>query len=126
MRGCVFRGPTLDARETDRFAGLTVLPPAAAGDVYRAALAGYRTLLLIDGYFHSVPSVQHKDFLYAFDQGLQVYVCSSMGALRAAELVDFGMVGIGAVFRQYRDGVLTDEVAVAHGDADSEMGTGAW
>ncbi len=62
--------------------------------------AGYRTLLLIDGYFHQVPSVQHKEILYALHQGLAVFGCSSMGALRAAELADFGMVGIGRVFRR--------------------------
>ena len=43
-----------------------------------------------------------------------------MGALRAAELDSFGMVGIGAIYRAYRDGVLEDddEVAVAHRTAE--------
>ncbi|TVT40867.1 hypothetical protein FNH05_23330 [Amycolatopsis rhizosphaerae] len=45
---------------------------------------------MIDGYFHHVPSVQHKEILYAQHQGLMVVGCSSMGALRAAELTDFG------------------------------------
>ncbi|OXM75052.1 hypothetical protein CF166_00135 [Amycolatopsis sp. KNN50.9b] len=100
LHGCVFVGPTLGAGEAERVAGLTALPPASAGDVYRAVEAGYRTLLLIDGYFHQVPSVQHKEILYALHQGLAVFGCSSMGALRAAELADFGMVGIGRVFRR--------------------------
>jgi hypothetical protein len=40
-----------------------------------------------------------------------------MGALRAAELHTFGMVGVGRVFEGYRDGVYEDddEVAVVHG-----------
>ena len=44
-----------------------------------------------------------------------------MGALRAAELHVFGMVGVGRVFELFRDGLLEDddEVAVAHGPADS-------
>jgi hypothetical protein len=44
-----------------------------------------------------------------------------MGALRAAELVPFGMVGIGRIFEAYRDGLYTDddEVALLHGPADS-------
>lgn len=44
-----------------------------------------------------------------------------MGALRAAELHAFGMVGIGRIFEWYRDGVLEadDEVAVCHGDESS-------
>jgi hypothetical protein len=42
-----------------------------------------------------------------------------MGALRAAELAAFGMVGVGQIFEWYRDGVLEDDddVAVAHEDA---------
>lgn len=45
---------------------------------------------------------------------------SSRGALRAAELWQFGMRGVGEVFRLYRDGVITgnDEVAVVHGPVD--------
>jgi len=44
-----------------------------------------------------------------------------MGALRAAELVPFGMVGIGRIFEAYRDGLYTDddEVALLHGPAES-------
>jgi hypothetical protein len=44
-----------------------------------------------------------------------------MGALRAAELQAFGMVGVGRIFELFRDGLLEDddEVAVAHGPADS-------
>jgi hypothetical protein len=40
-----------------------------------------------------------------------------MGALRAAELVPFGMHGVGWVFEAYRDGTIIDddEVAVLHG-----------
>jgi hypothetical protein len=40
-----------------------------------------------------------------------------MGALRAAELAAFGMVGVGAIFEAYHDGVIEDddEVAVVHG-----------
>ena len=42
------------------------------------------------------------------------------GALRAAELADFGMEGVGNIFESYRDGVLEDddEVAIAHGPAE--------
>ncbi|MGH3632568.1 MAG: TfuA-like protein, partial [Mycobacterium sp.] len=65
-----------------------------------------------------VPSVQHKEILFALNRGIRVYGCSSMGAIRAAELADCGMVGIGGIFRSYRDGTCTDddEVAVAHAD----------
>ena len=54
--------------------------------------------------------------------GVHVYGCSSMGALRAAELGAFGMRGVGRVFEAYRDGDIEDddEVAVVHGP--EEMG----
>ena len=43
-----------------------------------------------------------------------------MGALRAAELWEFGMVGVGAVSAAYRDNDIEDddEVAVIHGPAE--------
>lgn len=118
--GCVFLGPTLEAATARALAPVTPLPPAAVGDVYRAVLAGYTTVLLVDGYFHRVPSVQHKEIIFALSRGVRVLGCSSMGALRAAELAAYGMVGVGEVFGGYRDGRHTDddEVAVAHADAE--------
>ena len=65
---------------------LAVLPPAARGDLYRAALAGPQVIGLIDGYFDGVPAVAHKEILWALDQGIRVLGAASMGALRAAEL----------------------------------------
>jgi hypothetical protein len=53
-------------------------------------------------------------------EGIHIYGAASIGALRGAELADFGMKGIGRVFRQFRTGELTDddEVAVLHGPAE--------
>ena len=50
---------------------------------------------LIDGYFERVPSVSHKEILWAMSQGIVVIGAASMGALRAAELAPFGMLGVG-------------------------------
>jgi hypothetical protein len=85
--------------------------------VYRATLERPAAIGLIDGYFDAVPSVRHYEILWAMEQGIQVYGAASMGALRAAELAPFGMIGVGRVFALYNDGALTDddEVAVAHG-----------
>ncbi len=105
------------------------LPPAQQGDVYRAvAHHRPRALGIIDGYFQQVPSVWHKEILWAMAQGVHVFGSASMGALRAAELAAFGMKGIGRIFEAYRDGSLApyqaeafeddDEVAVVHGAAE--------
>jgi hypothetical protein len=116
----VFLGPTLPHYEAADIVEATYLPPVAQGDVARSCLAKPDAIAIIDGYFESVPAVWHKEILFALTQGIPVYGASSMGALRAAELHPFGMIGIGAIFEAYRDGRIEDddEVAVIHGPAE--------
>jgi hypothetical protein len=119
----VFTGPTLSAAESTReLPESRVVGPAACGDVYRAALARPRALVLIDGYFDQKLSVWHKELLWALAQGIRVYGGASMGALRAVELTECGMTGVGVVYEQYLSGILEDddEVAVAHADESRE------
>ena len=71
---------------------------------------------IIDGYFENIPSVWHKEILWAMSQGIHVFGSASMGALRAAELAPFGMEGVGAIFEAYRDGWLEDDDEVASED----------
>jgi hypothetical protein len=47
------------------------------------------------------------------DKGITVVGGSSMGALRASELDDLGMIGIGYVYRAYRSGEITSDDDVA-------------
>jgi hypothetical protein len=91
--------------------------PVRQGELYRAALTGPHVIGIIDGYFEIVPTVWHKEILWAMAQGIHVFGAASIGALRAAELDVFGMRGIGHIYEQFRDGVLEDddEVAVLHG-----------
>jgi hypothetical protein len=104
-----------------RLPGAVVSGPAAFGDVYRAARLRPTAIALIDGYFERVPATWHKEILWAMSEGVHVFGASSMGALRAAELCDFGMIGIGPIFEAFRDGELEDddEVAIAHGSCDT-------
>jgi hypothetical protein len=92
-------------------------PPIRQGEVYRAALTGPVVIGIVDGYFEVVPTVWHKEILWAMAQGIHVFGAASIGALRAAELDCFGMRGIGQIYEAFRDGVLEDddEVAVLHG-----------
>ena len=117
----VFVGPTVTENEVRKSLDATIMPPAAVGDVYRAVLAAPSAIVVIDGYFERVPAVWHKEILFALSRGITVVGCSSMGALRAAELSSFGMHGSGDIFQMYLEGVLEDddEVAVIHADADS-------
>ncbi len=117
MKVVIFVGPTLALTEVSGLIDAICLPPVAQGDVYRASLRRPSAIGIIDGYFEHVPAVWHKEILWAMSQGIHVFGSASMGALRAAELDSFGMVGVGSIFEAYRDGVLEDddEVAVAHG-----------
>jgi len=120
MNSIVFTGPTLSADEVRAIIDAEVRPPAAFGDIYRAARDQPTAIGLIDGLFQSTPSVWHKEILWAMKQGVHVFGGASMGALRASELHAFGMEGVGEIFEAFRDGVLSDddEVAVAHADAE--------
>lgn len=115
----VFLGPSLPLPDARAILQADYRPPAGFGDVYRAASGRPRprAICLIDGVFQSVPSVRHKEILWAMAEGIHVFGGASLGALRAAELHSFGMVGVGRIFADYRDGRLQDddEVAVDHG-----------
>jgi hypothetical protein len=117
MKVYVFVGPTISPDEARHVIDAVYLPPAALGDVYRAARMRPRAIGLVDGFFEHVPAVWHKEILWAIAQGVDVFGSSSMGALRAAELWEFGMVGVGRIFEWYRDGAIEDddEVALVHG-----------
>jgi hypothetical protein len=122
MKAVVFLGPTLPIVEARSHLEAEFLPPAAQGDIWRAAFQGADVIGIIDGQFDHVPSVWHKEILWAMSQGIHVYGSASMGALRAAELYAFGMEGVGKVFESFRDGHLEDddEVAVVHASAQEE------
>lgn len=115
-RAYVFTGPTLAQKNLVEPEGVTFMPPAAQGDVYRAAREKPFAIGIIDGYFEGQASIWHKEILYAMREGIHVFGSASMGALRASELTAFGMQGIGKIFEAYRNGEFEDddEVAVLH------------
>jgi hypothetical protein len=121
MTSYVFAGPTLASAEIQAACDAICLPPVALGDVYRVAQKRPRAIGIIDGYFDGVPAVWHKEILWAMAEGVHVFGGASMGALRAAELHDFGMRGVGRIFEWYRDETLEDddEVAVLHGPKEA-------
>jgi hypothetical protein len=123
----IFVGPTLPVAEARAELDAVYLPPVAQGDVYRAARAGARAIGIIDGFFERLPAVWHKEILWAMAEGVHVFGSASMGALRAAELAVFGMVGIGPIYDAFASGELEDddEVAVAHGPADAGYQAGS-
>jgi hypothetical protein len=117
MNAVIFAGPSLPPASRPDDPALEWRPPVKQGEIYEAAVGRPAIIGIIDGYFEVTPTVWHKEILWVMDQGIHVYGSASIGALRAAELHPFGMVGIGRIFAAYRDGILTDddEVAVLHG-----------
>ncbi|WP_217352102.1 MULTISPECIES: TfuA-like protein [unclassified Ruegeria] len=120
MTVIIFCGPTIGPDDAQAYLHADYRPPAAQGDVMAAVASQPRAIGIIDGYFQLTPSVLHKEILWALHHGIHVFGSSSMGALRAAELHGFGMIGIGRIFEGYRDGQLIrdDEVALNHGPAE--------
>lgn len=113
----LFCGPTISAAEARaELPGAVVHPPVRHGDLLRLGAGPGDLVLIVDGVFHQSASVRHKEILELLAAGATVAGCSSMGALRAAELDVFGMVGVGEVYRLYKDGVTEADadVAVTH------------
>jgi hypothetical protein len=120
MTAIIFAGPSLPPQARPSLAAFEWRPPVRQGDLYLAALQRPALIGIIDGYFELVPTVWHKEILWAMTQGIHVYGAASTGALRAAELAEFGMAGVGQIYRRFHSGELTDddEVAVLHGPAE--------
>lgn len=118
----VFLGPSLPVAEARRILPARYQPPARFASVYELIGSEVRTILLIDGVFHDQPAIWQRELDVAIDAGIAVFGASSMGALRAAELAKYGMIGHGVVFHWYQDNKIDgdDEVALLHGDASSQ------
>ena len=111
VRLAIFSGPSLWGQATEKLPGEIWLPPVRCGDVV-AVVAQHapKKILIIDGFFHQVLSVWHKEIVYALLKGVVVIGASSMGALRAAEMHRYGMIGVGKIFEMFRDGEEDDSL----------------
>ncbi len=124
MSDFVFLGPSLPSSVAAQIhPDAVLLDPVAMGDVFllaRGRAARGDRIAIIDGLFEQQPAVWHKEILFALEQGIEVHGASSMGALRAAELDHFGMIGHGRIYQAFRSGQIEDddEVAVAHATAE--------
>ncbi|CBN53948.1 MULTISPECIES: TfuA-like protein [Kamptonema] len=114
----VFLGPSLRIDEAKKILHANYYPPVRRGDIYRIIPSGIETIILIDGVFHQERPVWQREILDAINAGIKVYGASGVGALRAAELHEFGMKGCGTIFEWYRDGIIDgdDEIWLTYGD----------
>ena len=116
----LFAGPSLYGATYDR-SGLDVRPPARQGDLHRAVREGADAIGLVDGVFGFVPSVWHKEILFALKSGVRVLGAASLGALRAAECAAFGMEVVGDIAGSYRDGSRIEDADVCLVHAPAEL-----
>ncbi|MGW1965997.1 TfuA-like protein [Streptomyces sp. NPDC001935] len=116
-RRIAFVGPTLPAHQRPR-GPFAYRPPIRHGDLFDLALRPGDQVLIIDGVYQHFAPIRHKEILAQLARGVHVAGTASLGALRAAELADFGMQGLGQVYGQARAGRLSADadVAVLHTD----------
>lgn len=114
----LFVGPSLGS--TSIPGAIELRPPAIAGDLARLLSHPPAAIGLVDGCFETAPSVWHKEILDLLAAGVVVMGAASIGALRAAELHDQGMRGIGAIFSCFhnRTTIRDDAVMVVHAPAE--------
>lgn len=115
MKVVVFLGPSLPVEEAEKILDdVEYRPPAGRGDVAGAVDEGFEIIGLVDGVFYQKTAVSHREILYALKKGVKVVGGSSIGALRACELDLYGMIGVGKIYRWYKQGIISadDEVAV--------------
>jgi TfuA protein len=110
----VFTGPSLSIEEASQILEADYRAPIKRGDILEAIKDSPEVIGIIDGVFHQQPAVSHREILEALKKGIKVVGGSSMGALRASELDDLGMIGIGYVYQQYKTGAIEsdDDVAI--------------
>lgn len=114
----VFVGPTAYRYRHELPSFVRLHPPAERGDVaLLLASECIATLAIVDGAFYDRLAVGHRELMAALEHGWEVWGLSSMGALRAVELANYGMRGFGEVFARaladphFRD----DELTLLHG-----------
>ena len=110
----IYLGPSLPVPEAEKILSAEYRPPVRRVDLLDVIRIRPRVIGIIDGVFFEDAAVGHREVMSVIKAGITVVGASSMGALRAAELEPFGMIGIGEVFRMYRDGIIEsdDEVAL--------------
>ncbi|GAB4314474.1 MAG: TfuA-related McrA-glycine thioamidation protein [Methanobacteriaceae archaeon] len=110
----VFTGPSLNSKKAEKILKAEYRPPVKRGDITTVLNQGVEIIGIIDGVFHQEPAVSHREILDALKRDVVVVGGASMGALRASELDDLGMIGVGYVYEQYKSGAIEsdDDVAV--------------
>ena len=111
----VFVGPSLPVHARPNTSGaVTWYPPASRGDLAGLDLPPESRVVLIDGYLVQQHPPSPTEVLGLIERGHEVWGCSSLGALRAAELRHHEMRGDGWVYDRVVDRTISyDDELVA-------------
>ncbi len=115
----IFAGPSLskEANELICQSGHRLFPPVERGDISKLINQSKKTpIVIVDGLFHQTLAVGHTEIMDALARGWKIYGVSSIGAIRAYELRNQGMIGFGRVYQRFLDeeDFQDDEVALLH------------
>ena len=113
----VFAGPTRATSKSATNSAVQWRGPIKRGDLARlVATCAPTNVAIVDGIFHSYPAVGHSEIDEALRNGWRIWGLSSMGAIRAAEMAEFGMRGYGKVYRMFAsdEDFSDDEVTLIH------------
>lgn len=124
-RAVVFAGPSLPQRARPDSGVVMWRPPAGRGDLDDLNLDPTITVVLVDGYLVQQHPPSPTEVFRLIARGHEVWGCSSLGALRAAELRNHGMRGFGWVYNRVVDRTITyDDELVATLDPRTDEATG--
>jgi hypothetical protein len=88
-------------------------PPAASGDLDETKIGEFNIVIFADGVFFTRCAPTHYEILRVLERRQTIIGVSSMGALRAAELSGYGIIGFGNVYRNILQGNITDDSELA-------------
>lgn len=109
MKVTLFGGAYITEDETKAIIDIDYRPPAGHADIISLIYNDRPDIIILSHAVIPGISVWHTELLEAMNLGVRVYGTGGLGAVRAAELSSFGMIGIGEVFRQYKAGEIEDD-----------------
>lgn len=126
----IYTGLSISFDEAKNILDADYKPPIKRGDINNLLdkREDVEIIGIIDGVFHQSPAVSHKEILRALKNDITVVGGASMGALRACELYPYGMIGIGNIFEDYKNGIIEsdDDVAVSLNPTTYEQISDSW
>jgi hypothetical protein len=109
----VFGGPSLPEKFSS--SSVVIRPPAVHGDFEKWLKPSSSIVVLLDGGFLQSGAITHRELGDLLQSGVVLVGAASFGALRAAELRFYGMIGIGIVYQAVLEGIVVDDAELAVG-----------